>query len=240
MKQVLIVEVESNSSERFLHEIAGKLRFGRESIQPLIQKPKEEPGSIGLGKNAGVRNVCRVRIWKPPLFMVSTTKKAESMSIGPFGGLSLEDDVDDHSTASGADDSKSDSDGDLNAFESSDKDTMDLRGRWAAANRRLTRPEICVNWEVTYSLSTKGEVLTTLFFLNDLIICELSYHFVLLLQLLIRSHVDCSELPFVVPRVGLALCLRSKEAVDTVMWRGYGPHECYPVFILLWCAMRKL
>ena len=163
MKQVLIVEVESNSSERFLHEIAGKLRFGRESIRPLIQKAKET-GSVGSDeKSEGVRTVCRVRIWKPPLFMVSTTMKAESMSIGPFGGLTFEDDLEDAAgdaavgDATSQEDSKSDSEGDMSAFES-DKDSMDLRGRWAAVNRRLARPEICVNWEVTYSLSTKGEV----------------------------------------------------------------------------------
>lgn len=38
MQQVLVVEVESNASERFVHEIASKLQFGRQSLRPLVKK----------------------------------------------------------------------------------------------------------------------------------------------------------------------------------------------------------
>lgn len=38
MQQVLIVEVESNASEVFVHEAAARLQLGRQSIRPLISK----------------------------------------------------------------------------------------------------------------------------------------------------------------------------------------------------------
>ena len=38
MQQVVVVEVESNSSEIFLHEAAAKLQLGRQSQRPLIKK----------------------------------------------------------------------------------------------------------------------------------------------------------------------------------------------------------
>lgn len=38
MQQVLVIEVESNASEIFLHQTASKLQFGRQSQRPLITK----------------------------------------------------------------------------------------------------------------------------------------------------------------------------------------------------------
>ena len=38
MQQVLIVEVESNASEVFVHEAAARLQLGRQSMRPLINK----------------------------------------------------------------------------------------------------------------------------------------------------------------------------------------------------------
>lgn len=38
MQQVLVVEVESNDLEMFVHEMATKLLFGRQSLRPLVEK----------------------------------------------------------------------------------------------------------------------------------------------------------------------------------------------------------
>ena len=43
MQQVLVVEVESNASEIFLHEAAAKLQFGRQSQRPLVKKDIQRP-----------------------------------------------------------------------------------------------------------------------------------------------------------------------------------------------------
>jgi hypothetical protein len=86
MKQVMVVEVESNASEAYLHQLAGIFRFGRESLQPLTEKTHSITGARYLA--------CRVRIWKPVLYMVCTTPKAEELSVGPFGGLTYDEDID--------------------------------------------------------------------------------------------------------------------------------------------------
>lgn len=80
------MEVESNASEAYLHQLAGVFRFGRESLRPLTEKTHSITGARYLA--------CRVRIWKPVLYMVCTTPKAEEMSVGPFGGLTYDEDVD--------------------------------------------------------------------------------------------------------------------------------------------------
>jgi hypothetical protein len=85
MKQVMVVEVESNASEAYLHQLAGIFRFGRESLRPLTEKIHSITGARYLA--------CRVRIWKPVLYMVCTTPKAEELSVGPFGGLTYDEDI---------------------------------------------------------------------------------------------------------------------------------------------------
>jgi hypothetical protein len=72
------------------------------------------------------------------LHMVTTTVKAEDMSMGPFGGLTLEDEIEDESLT------------DVDQFESL-QHYIDYKLAKSA--------EFNIFWEVTYSLSTKGEVI---------------------------------------------------------------------------------
>lgn len=125
--------------------------------------------------------------------MNSTTVKAEDLNMGPYGGLTLDQDID-------------------------DDETKDAENNSHSADA----PEAySVYWEVTYSLSTKGEVKINR--QHDLSVIKVSF------QLLVRASLDCRELPVEVPRVGLSLALRPTAATNTTMWRGFGPHENYPV-----------
>ena len=83
------------------------------------------------------------------LYMCSTIKKAEALSVGPFGGLPLEDELDDEIN---------NIDNRNKYYEPDDGNAVDSGKSQIGTSRPQAKPGISVSWEVTYSLSTKGEV----------------------------------------------------------------------------------
>ena len=71
------------------------------------------------------------------LYMNSTTVKAEDLNMGPYGGLTLDEDMERDS--------------------SEQQEVVD--GETQRVDKSMSN-QYHVHWEVTYSLSTKGEVLS--------------------------------------------------------------------------------
>jgi hypothetical protein len=74
----VLIPAYSDDDERFLHDLAGLFRYGRESISsPSVCLP-------AAGAGARARGVL-VKLWKQALPMCSTVRRAEAAAQGPIG-----------------------------------------------------------------------------------------------------------------------------------------------------------